>query len=193
MKTQSLLLFVLVPLVAALAPLRPGDTRVLDTCVGQRGAVFVLESSEPLRLDVRAVSGEAEPTHFDLSNLEEGTRVVAARLLIWDARGRPDEPILAVAVEAGGRTAYYYVERAQDGSAHCEPIFTSDGKPFRIADFHNPGSDSIEIAFRRGYVGVRGPLDPLEERYYVNECPPLRRAARLIDPRSGEELQLDGR
>jgi hypothetical protein len=50
-----------------------------------------------------------------------------------------------------------------------DPIFTSTGEPYRIAEVHCPGADNIEITFRRPFDQFRN-KGLLDEKIYVLPC-----------------------
>ena len=70
-------------------------------------------------------------------------------------------PPLAAAAAAGAP--------APGGWSLVAPIFRAVGAPYRIVEVHNPGSDALEITFRRGWPGTSA--SAVDERIFVDTCP----------------------
>ena len=51
------------------------------------------------------------------------------------------------------------------------PLFTSSGAPYRIVDVHCPGTDALEITFRRGWPNVSKEDIELDEKVFFDTCP----------------------
>ncbi len=49
-------------------------------------------------------------------------------------------------------------------------IFVSTGEPYRILDMHDPGGDSLEITFRRGWPKLGAPDMRMDEKILFDPC-----------------------
>ena len=128
---------------------------------------------------------------LDLSGLPEDARVVAAQLGAFMEHGLA----AGLTIETGAGTEYRWLYTLGDplqgqllvpgasarpspetinGWTLSAPLFTSTGEPYRLVDIHNPGSDSLELTFRRGELkNVRQPSAglALDERVVHDTCP----------------------
>ena len=153
------------------------------------GAVELATAGGPhLTLTIRDASGSTSTRTLDLEVLSPDAVVVEAHASSFIAT---EGIVIGLAAQTGDTTSYHslFIHKLADepgnartneptpveGRAHwwlTKPIFTSTGDRYRIIDVHNPGGDSIEITFRRGFVEVRGTDAPrIDEKLYVNICP----------------------
>jgi hypothetical protein len=134
-----------------------------------------------------SVEGPAGSSHRDLhlSGLPDGARLQAVRCSAFMDSG----VMLALVTAEGESYSYRYAgtrrlasdattERTERSPTQItswglsDPIFTEGGAPYRIVDVHNPGSDSLEITFRRGAPGLSDRGTPeLDELIFVDTCP----------------------
>jgi hypothetical protein len=127
--------------------------------------------------------------------LPEQARIIEGRVIPWYVAGGSDAVLALLVLEKQGGHAYRFLLNpfATEDAPFIlsEPIFESEGEPFRIVDVHATGStaDGVVITLRRGPIWKRAPLDGVEELLYVDSCTSDGTAgSRLYDLRSGEAL-----
>ena len=171
-------------------------SRTVDVAVAGDGALFLLKmSGTSLRVDVQR--GQAGPaTTFALSILPEGETLVEGRVVPWSVAGGSDAALVVMVLERAGGHVYRFVmnpfEREASTSFLSEPLFESEGEPWRIVEVRATGStaDGLEITFRRGQVTEKGVSPDYEERVYIDSCTPAGIAgSKLFDVRSGELIR----
>ena len=164
-------------------------------------------SERKLRLEIDGPTGKSQ-RELELASLPEGQRVIEAKVSGFTQSGL----VLALTIEEGNQRSYRFAltrelapgpvaETASSKPAGVtswwlsQPIFSDAGAPYRIIDVHNPGGDTLEITFRRGFVQLEGskvlsntvsttnyPLDrvpggmppsvaPLDELVFIDSCP----------------------
>lgn len=191
---------VLIPsCLALLLPLAREDSRPLDAAVARDGALYRVDADgeRSLVLTVER-AGEASRRRFELTDLPEGARIVGARVAPWLPAGGSDEAIVALVVQTASGHAYHYFHDAlvADGGPPLlsDPIFVSEGEPFRIVELRVAGTtgDAIEITFRRGSFRSDESTSRVEERVFLDDCTLAPQIvvgkSRLVDVRSGEIL-----
>ncbi len=137
-----------------------------------------------LSLSVAEPAGNP-PRTLELDGLPAGARVRELRVAAFMESG----VVLALVVEEGGGHTYRFAATREltadrttelvqlrpeglSGWGISEPIFSDPGAPYRIVDVHNPGSDSLEITFRRGPARLtRERGSELDELIFVDSCP----------------------
>ena len=149
------------------------------------------------------IAGRTGPTRreLDLATLPEGHRVIEVR-----GSGYMDSGlVLALTIEEGNQRSYRFaVTRDLAPALNTEtvgstitgltswwlsqPIFSDAGAPYRIVEVHNPGGDSLEITFRRGFVQLDRSRDPqMDELVFVDTCPS---AIQVLQPGRAELLRV---
>jgi hypothetical protein len=169
------------------AALEPLDARWIPGI----GTVELSTAGGPrLTIKIRDSAGASTVRNLDLDVLDPNSVVVEARAASFIAK---EGLVIGLAAQTGDTTSYHslLIHRLADepadarttrtnrrdgpsGRAHwwlTTPIFTSTGERYRVVDVHNPGSDSIELTFRRGYVDTRRGEPRMDEKIYVNDCP----------------------
>ena len=165
------------------------------------GRVEVRRAGEAkLSLEIDGPTG-ATRRELDLATLPEGQRVIEARVSGFMDSGL----VLALAIEEGDQRSYRFaltrelapaVEAETAGSTTAgvtswwlsQPIFSDPGAPYRIVDVHNPGGDSLEITFRRGFFRLdRSRAAQLDELVFVDTCPS---AIMVLQPGRAELLRV---
>ena len=153
-----------------------------------------------LRLQIDGPGGTTR-RELDLATLLDGQRVIEVR-----ASGYMDSGlVIAMTIEEGDQRSYRFaltrelapgVSFETVGSSMAgltswwlsQPIFSDRGAPYRIVDVHNPGSDSLEITFRRGSVRLDRARDTqLDELVFVDNCPS---ALQVLQPGRAELLRV---
>lgn len=151
--------------------------------VGDLGTVSVSAPGERA-LSVRVEhAGSVREQRFELDALPAGARVRAATLGAWQ-----NGVAVGLAIEEGSSTSYRYlisdkaparplalksselVDR-NEGWCMSQPLFVSSGAPYRIVEVHCPGSDALEITFRRGWPSLNAAEPQLDERVLFDSCP----------------------
>lgn len=153
-------------------------------CIPKLGRVSV-STEGGARFTVAVESnGQSREQAFELDALPASANVTAAKI----ASGRfvGTGVVIALAIEQGPSTAYYYLASLKMPVGETplktselndvtqswwisKPIFTSTGKPYRIVDTHVDG-DSIEITFRRGWPNLTKPDGQVDEKVYYDNC-----------------------
>jgi hypothetical protein len=166
------------------AALEPLDARWIQGI----GTVELSTTGGPrLTVKIRDAAGATTVRNVELDVLDPKSVVVEARAASFIAK---EGLVIGLAAQTGETTSYHslLIHRLADepadartnrrdgpaGRAHwwlTTPIFTSTEARYRIVDVHNPGSDSIELTFRRGYVDTRRGEPRMDEKIYVNDCP----------------------
>ncbi len=168
------------------AALEPIDSRWIQGI----GTVELSTTGGPrLTVKIRDAAGSTTVRNLVLDLLDPKSVVVEAHAASFLAK---EGLVIGLAALAGETTSYHslLIHRLADEPADARtnrrdgpgdrahwwlttPIFTSTGERYRIVDVHNPGGDSIEITFRRGYADPRdrNGNPHVDEKIYVNVCP----------------------
>ncbi len=148
------------------------------------GQVSVSAEGHRLRVSVQADASQSVQ-EFDLDELPSTARINAVKAGPWYGLAGI---ALVLAIEDGESTEYRLLlsrEGRFDGDTLrsaslstgtlgwflSQPLFSSQGEPYRIVDVHNPGDgDALEITFRRGWPDLHSRDPRVDEKIFFDSC-----------------------
>lgn len=132
---------------------------------------------------VRSDAAGERRSELTLADLPPGTRLHAALATPYQESGLAVGLVLAVGEgfeyrylcrregDTHGARAVVGPPQDNDGWWLSQPLFAEVGAPYRIVEVHNPGSDTLELTFRRGVPSVKHEVARLDEIVVVDDCP----------------------